>query len=67
MVIESDGGDHCPLVPDLTDLLEDDVDQVYGVSVTQDLSVLFNNESLVISNRDFNGLVVTKGRPVNAD
>lgn len=67
VVIESDGGEHCPSVPDLTDLLEDDVDQVYGVSVSQDLSVLFNNESLVISNRDFNGLAIKKGRPVNAD
>lgn len=67
VVIESDNGDHCPEWPEITDLLDDDVDEVYGVSQTVDLSLLFNDEEVTITNADFSGLVVKKGRPVNAD
>lgn len=65
VVIESDSGRHCPEWPELTELYETDVDQRYGITPSQDLSVLFNNEEIVLSNADFSGLVLKKGRPIN--
>lgn len=65
VVIESDNGDHCPEWPELTELFTDDRDEIYGLSQTQDLSVLFNAEEVVIAADDFSGLVLKKGRPLN--
>ena len=66
VVIESDGGDHCPSWPALTDLLETDVDDRLGVTGPVDFSVLFNDD-LNLASEDFSDLVLKRGRPLGKE
>ncbi|MCB9679025.1 MAG: hypothetical protein H6737_28245 [Alphaproteobacteria bacterium] len=62
VVIESDNNEHCPIWPALTDTLESDVDDLYGISPPIDLSLLFSGP-IQPSVPNTTGLGIDRGRP----
>jgi hypothetical protein len=66
VVIESDNNEHCPIWPALTEELESDVDDLYGISVPIDLSLLFSGP-VDVAVPNTTGLRIERGRPLNAD
>ncbi|MEZ4318361.1 MAG: hypothetical protein R3F61_12695 [Myxococcota bacterium] len=62
VVIESDNDEHCPIWPALTETLESDVDDLYGISPPIDLSLLFSGP-IHPSVANVTGLTIERGRP----
>lgn len=62
VVIESDGGQHCPIWPALTETLESDVDGLYGISPPIDFSLLYSGP-IRPTVSGVTGLEIRRGRP----
>ncbi len=66
VVIESDNNEHCPIWPALTEELESDVDDLYGISPPLDLSLLFSGP-VDVAVPNTTGLRLERGRPLNTE